>query len=107
MFRRTFHAGKLSAISCTQVQVLLLTLFMIAFSSAFQNKLLLFLFAFKESAQMELGLTRVDLLQVGLTYPKTAKLIPTGSVSEKLQQKVCTISYADLQKVLPSFQFCR
>jgi hypothetical protein len=40
---------------------------------------------------MELGLTRVDLLQVGLTYPKTAKLLPSGgSATEKVQQKVCT-----------------
>ena len=37
---------------------------------------------------MELGLTRVDLLQVGLTYPQTAKLLPTGTLGEKIQQKV-------------------
>ena len=37
---------------------------------------------------MELGLTRVDLLQVGLTYPKSAKLLPNVSPGEKAQQKV-------------------
>ena len=37
---------------------------------------------------MDLGLTRVDLLQVGLTYPKSAKLLPNVSPGEKAQQKV-------------------
>ena len=39
---------------------------------------------------MELGLTRVDLLQVGLTSPKTAKLLPSGATygDKAFQQKV-------------------
>ena len=37
---------------------------------------------------MDLGLTRVDLLQVSVTHPKTTKLLPTSAISEKAQQKV-------------------
>ena len=39
---------------------------------------------------MDLGLTRVDLLQVSVTHPKTTKLLPTSAFSEKAQQKVFT-----------------
>ena len=46
---------------------------------------------------MELGLTRVDLLQVGLTYPKSAKLLPNVSPGEKAQQKVNS-SYFNLSQ---------
>ena len=37
---------------------------------------------------MDLGLTRVDLLQVGLTYPKSTRLLPNVSPTERTQQKV-------------------
>ena len=39
---------------------------------------------------MELGLTRVDLLQVGLTMPKTTRLLPSGATfgDKSFQQKV-------------------
>ena len=39
---------------------------------------------------MDLGLTRVDLLQVGLTSPKTARLLPSGATlgDKSFQQKV-------------------
>ena len=36
---------------------------------------------------MDLGLTRVDLLQVGLTYPKSTRLLPNVSPTERTQQK--------------------
>ena len=49
---------------------------------------------------MDLGLTRVDLLQVGLTYPKCTKLLPNVSPSEKAQQKV----YHRMVKWIPDFK---
>ena len=53
----------------------------------------------KSQSSMDLGLTRVDLLQTGLTYPKTAKLLPPpGAPSQKQQQKV---SLLPVGNVLP------
>ena len=40
---------------------------------------------------MDLGLTRVDLLQVGLTYPKSTRLLPNVSPTERTQQKVLEV----------------
>lgn len=51
---------------------------------------------------MELGLTRVDLLQVGLTSPKTAKLLPTGNIpgsQDKSQQQKVQITPEDIEAI--------
>ena len=45
------------------------------------------------STGMDLGLTRVDLLQVGLTYPKSTRLLPNVSPTERTQQKVLEVLF--------------